>query len=272
MKVFVRGQSAYAYTGGKPFDPSLPCITFVHGALGDHGVWNLLARWFAHHGHSVLAVDLPGHMRSAGVALTSIEDQATWLMDFLATVGVRRTALIGHSMGSLIALEVASRTATTPPASVAVNHLVMVGTSVPMPVPQALLDLSRTDVNAAIDRVVGFSFSTLGAKPSFPGPGMWLRGSLRQLMRMVAARSGDPLLFHTDFAACNAYVRGLDAADAVTCKSTLVLGQHDLMTQPRGALAVAQRLKATVQTIDAGHYPMAEAPDEVLAALRHALA
>ena len=66
MRLTVNGREAYAYTGGKPFDPALPCIVFIHGALNDHSVWTLLARWFAHHGFGVLAVDLPGHMRSAG--------------------------------------------------------------------------------------------------------------------------------------------------------------------------------------------------------------
>ena len=68
MKLTVQGREAYAYTGGRPFDPALPCIVFVHGAVNDHSVWTLLSRWFAHHGHAVLAVDLPGHMRSAGPA------------------------------------------------------------------------------------------------------------------------------------------------------------------------------------------------------------
>ena len=57
MKLTVKGREAYAYTGGKPFDATLPCVVFLHGALHDHSVWTLLARWFAHHGHSVLAVD-----------------------------------------------------------------------------------------------------------------------------------------------------------------------------------------------------------------------
>ena len=72
MNLVVQGREAYAYTGGKPFDPALPCVVFVHGAMGDHGKFTLLARWFAHHGWSVLAPDLPGHMRSAGPALTSV--------------------------------------------------------------------------------------------------------------------------------------------------------------------------------------------------------
>src|SRR5204862_6739632 len=130
-------------------------------------------------------------------------------------------ALAGHSMGSLVALEAAAR------APERVTRLVMLGTCVPMPVPQALLDLGKTDVDAAIDRVVTFSFSTLAAKPSYPGPGAWLRGGSRQLMRHVQRASGDALLFFTDFAACNAYRGGLQAAARVAGPAHLVLAEDD---------------------------------------------
>jgi pimeloyl-ACP methyl ester carboxylesterase len=167
-------------------------------------------------------------------------------------------------MGSLIALESAAR------AQHRVSHLVMIGTSVPMPVPQALLDLALNDVHAAIDRVVSFSFSTLAAKPSFPGPGTWLRGCARGMMRQVVAR-GEPHLFHTEFTACNAYQGGLAAAERVTAPSLFILGQADQMTQPRGAAEIAQRLRATVHAVPSGHYPMQECPDPVLNVLRQSL-
>ena len=265
MQFTVNGRTAYAYTGGKPLDTSLPCVVFVHGALHDHTVWTLLARWFAHHGHAVLAVDLPGHMRSAGPALKRIADMADWVLDFLSAAGVRRAALAGQSMGSLVALEAAAR------APERATHLAMLGTCVPMPVPQALLDLSLVDPLAAIDRTVTFSFSTLAPKPSYPGPGVWLRGAGRALNRMVLAAQGDARLFHTDFSACNDYAQGMHAAAQVRCPATLVLGQFDQMTLPRGAQAVAQALRATVHTAPAGHNLMQEAPDLVLAALRSAL-
>ena len=265
MKLQVNGREAYAYTGGKPFDAALPCVVFAHGALNDHSVWTLLARWFANHGHAVLAVDLPGHMRSEGPALPSVEALADWLLALLDAAGVQRAALAGHSLGSLVALEAASR------APGRVTQLVMLGTCVPMPVPQVLLDLSKSDVMAAIDRVVSFSCSTLAPKPSYPGPGMWLRGAGRALMRQVMAAQPDPLLFHTDFSACNAYVHGLDAAARVTSPASLVLGVADQMTLPRNARAVATRLKAAVHTVSAGHALMQESPDPVLAALRTAL-
>jgi pimeloyl-ACP methyl ester carboxylesterase len=103
-------------------------------------------------------------------------------------------------------------------------------------------------------------------------PGTWTRGAARSLMRMVmSAQAPGSNLFVTDFGACNAYARGLDAAAAVRCPATLVLGAHDQMTLPRAARDVAERLKANVVTVTAGHFPMAEAPDPTLAAMRHAL-
>ena len=265
MKLQVQGREAYAYTGGKPFDASLPCVAFIHGAINDHGNFTLLARWFAHHGWGVLAPDLPGHMRSAGPALRSVEAMADWLLALLDAAGVKQAALAGHSLGSLAALEAAAR------APDRVTRLVMLGTAVPMPVPAVLLDLGKTDPLAAIDRVVMYSHSTLAAKPSYPGPGVWLRGGARALMRQVLAHGRDPMLFHTDFAACNAYTHGLDAAAGVRCAAHLVLGSADQMTLPRGAQAVATALKATVHSVPAGHFLMQECPDGVLNALRTAL-
>lgn len=261
MKLVVQNREVYAYTGGKAFDPALPCTVFLHGAVNDHSVWTLLARWFAHHGHAVLAVDLPGHLRSEGPVLTSVESLADWTLALLDAAGVERAALVGHSMGSLIALEVAAR------APGRVSQLAMIGTSVPMPVPQALLELALSDVQAAIDRVVMFSFSTLAAKPSFPGPGTWLRGCARGMMRQVVAH-GEKDLFHTEFSVCNRYTGGLDAAAQVKAPSLLIFGQFDQMTLPRGAAEVATRLGATVCTLPTGHYPMQECPDPVLNALR----
>jgi pimeloyl-ACP methyl ester carboxylesterase len=224
-----------------------------------------LARWFAHHGQSVLAVDLPGHMRSAGPALTRVEDMADWVLALMTAAGVSRAALAGHSLGSLIALEAAAR------APDRATRLALLGTCVPMPVPQALLDLSLSSLSAAIDRVVSFSFSTLAAKPSYPGPGVWLRGAGRSLMHQVVAHQQNQLLFHTDFSACNNYAHGLDAALQVRCPAALVLGQYDQMTAPKAATEVAQRLKAAVHTVPAGHFLMQESPDPVLNALRESL-
>ena len=257
--------TAYAYTGGRPFDASLPCVVFVHGALNDHSVWTLLARWFAHHGHAVLAVDLPGHGRSGGLPLPSIEALADWLLAALDAAGVAQAAVVGHSMGSLIALEAAARGAAR------VSRLVMVGTAYPMKVSDDLLGTSRDDPLRAIDMVNAFSHSGFAAKPSYPGPGSWLHGADRALMRRLQAAQTGVNLFHHDFGVCNAYAGGLEAAARVRCASHLVLGDRDRMTPPRQAREIEKALGAKVHSVPAGHTLMSEAPEATLAALRLAL-
>ena len=268
------GQStAYAYTGGKPFDASLPCVVFVHGALHDHSVWTLLARWCAHHGHSVLAIDLPGHGRSAGPVAASVQALGAWLIAALDAAGVQQpgqATLVGHSLGALIALESAAQA----PARIA--RLVMVGAAYPMKVSQALLDTAASAPLKAIAMVNALSISTLAAKPSYPGPGMWLHGSNRALMRRTLAgaqASGCATnLFHHDFSICDQYDQGLQAACLVSARTTMVLGRQDQMTPPKAAQTITAALKARVVMLDAGHSLMAEAPEGLLTALRGALA
>lgn len=265
MELVVVGARAYAYTGGKAFDPTLPCVVFIHGALHDHSVWTLLARWFAHHGHGVLAVDQPGHGRSTGAPLASVEALADWVLALLDAADVNRAALVGHSMGSLIALEAAAR------APERISHLVMVGTAYPMKVSEALLTTARDAPLKAIDMVNVFSHSSIAAKPSYPGPGTWLHGSNRALMRRVQAGQHATNLFHHDFNVCDAYANGLQAAPKVQCPVDFILGTRDQMTNPKQTREIAQALKSRVTNVDAGHALMAEAPDAVLAALRRAL-
>ena len=73
MYLQVNNARSYCYTGGKPFDATQPTVVLVHGVLNDHSVWILQSRYLAHHGWNVLAPDLPGHCRSAGAALASVE-------------------------------------------------------------------------------------------------------------------------------------------------------------------------------------------------------
>lgn len=266
MELTVNAQRVYAYTGGRPFDPSLPCVVLLHGALHDHSVWMLVARWFAHHGHAVLAPDLPGHARSGGLPLDSVEALGDWTLALLDAAGVAQAAFVGHSMGSLIGLEAASR------APARATRLVLVGTAYPMKVSQALLDTARDQPLAAIDMVNTYSHSTHAAKPSYPGPGMWLHGSNRALMRRVQAAQREVNLFHHDFTVCDRYAHGLEAAAQVSCPTTFVLGESDQMTSPRQTREFAAALKAKTVVLPAGHALMTEAPDALLAALRAALA
>ncbi|QGZ61144.1 alpha/beta fold hydrolase [Paraburkholderia acidisoli] len=265
MIVDVAGRPAYVYTAAHAIDAALPFAVFVHGAQHDHSVWGLQSRYFANHGYNVLAVDLPGHSRSAGPALTSIGALADWLAALLDALQAPRAFVAGHSMGSLVALEFAARHPERAQA------LALLATAFPMTVSPALLEAAREREPEAIALVNAWSHSTLAAKPSSPGPGFWLRGVNQRLMERVAAR-GAPQLFHADFAACNAYADGLASAARVRCPVRLIVGKRDAMTPPRAARALADALaqagtRVETITLDAGHALMTEQPDATLDAL-----
>ena len=267
MEVTVDGHTTYCYTGGKPFDRAKPTAVFVHGVLGDHSVWALQTRYLAHHGWNVLAVDLPGHCRSAGEAPASVEAGAAFVAALLDAAGVKRAALIGHSWGSLIVLEAAGRLMDR------VSHLVLVGTAFPMKVSAQLLEASLNDPQQAIHQINVFSRATLAPPPSALGPGTWVWGTSVALNRRVLASNPHVNVFHRGFKACDSYANGAAAIAAVTCPVLFLLGRQDQMTQPKAAVALIDMARASskqvqVEHLSLGHHQMFETPDETLLAIR----
>jgi pimeloyl-ACP methyl ester carboxylesterase len=259
MRLVVDSVQAYAATGGRDHDPARPLVVFVHGAGLDHTVWALLARWFAHRGFAVLAPDLPGHGRSDGEPLATIGAMADWTAALIEATGARRAAIMGHSMGSLVALETAARH------SEKITAIGLIGAAAAIPVARDLLAAAEADDHAAIDmlRIWGYGFRA-GIGGSL-APGLWMLGGAERLLER--ARPG--VLF-TDLRACDDYRDGLTSAAKVTVPATLVLGERDLMTPAKAGMELAAALpNARVVTLKgAGHMLMSERPDEVLAAVR----
>jgi pimeloyl-ACP methyl ester carboxylesterase len=256
----------YAYTGGKTFDAAKPTVVFLHGAQHDHSVWILQSRYLAHHGYSVLALDLPGHMRSEGPALETVEAMADRIADALRTAGVTRMIAVGHSMGSLIALELAKRMPES------VRGVALVATAFPMRVAEPLLNATREAPDEALDMINVWSHSPSIAgfdrKPSNPGPGFSNMWQNLRLMQRVQRRDGVSVL-PTDFVACSRYAAGLETAAALTCPVLFVLGSSDAMTPPRAAKSLIDACRApqVVTLHHAGHSLMAEDPDGVRTAI-----
>ena len=262
MKLTVQGNETFCYTGGKSFDAAKPTVVFIHGVLNDHSVWTLQTRYFAHHGWNVLAPDLPGHCRSAGDAPQTVEEAAAFVIALLDAAGVEQAALVGHSFGSLAALHAA---ATAPER---VSHLALVGTAFPMKVSPALLETSLNQPMKAIDMVNVLSHSMLAPPPSALGPGTWLYGSSKALMKRVLSSNTKVNVFHRGFKACDDYRGGEAAMEKVKCPVLLILGRSDSMTLPKMAQPlIAKASNAKVVTVEAGHSMMVEAPDAVLVAL-----
>lgn len=258
MELTVDGKRVFVATGGKAFKPELPSIVFIHGAGMDHTVWILQTRFFAHHGRNVLAVDLPGHGRSEGPALRSIGELADWIARFLDAARVDKAALVGHSMGALVALEAAARAPSR------IWALGLLGAAAKMPVHPDLLRAAKAGEHDAIDLIASWGFGRRAHVGGAQAPGTWMMGSGIRLIE----RGPDGVL-GTDLAACNDYLVALDSAAKVTCPVLLILGEIDRMTPPSGARELAGRFpdSRTVVVPGAGHLMMIEQPDHTLDAL-----
>jgi pimeloyl-ACP methyl ester carboxylesterase len=259
MRLLVDGTEIYAGTGGREFDRKLPLVAFLHGAGLDHSVWALLARWFAHRGCAVLAPDLPGHGRSQGAPLGSIPAMADWTAALINASGAGTATVIGHSMGSLIALEAAARHPDL------VQAIGLIGAAAAIPVAPQLLAAAQINAHAAIDMICIWGYGYRAGIGGSLAPGLWMRGGAERLLERV--RAG--VLF-ADLSACNNYQDGASSAAAVNVPAILVLGERDLMTPLKAGRELARSLaNARVVVLrGAGHMLMSERPDEVLEALR----
>lgn len=253
----------HVYTGGRAFDPALPVIVLIHGAGHDHSVWNHQARHLAHHGFAVLAPDLPGHGRSGGLPLPSIEALAGWIETLLDLTGVARAALAGHSMGSLVALQAAANLPDR------IDRLLLLGSVAPMPVAPPLLDAALNQRDAAHRMINQWSYAPRGQLGTSPNPGISLVALNQRLMERQR-----PGVLANDLAACNAYQGGIEAAAQMRVPTVLICGERDQMT-PRKAVKPLQDAfvhtpggAPMIMIEHAGHAMMAESPDAVSDAMR----
>ena len=259
MELVVDGRRVFAATGGRPFDASLPAVVFIHGAGMDHTVWQLQARYFAHHGRSVLVLDLPGHGRSEGPALGSVGAAADWLLGVLDGVAVESAALVGHSMGALVVLETAAR------APARIERAALLGAAARLAVHPGLLAAARSGERLANELITAWGYGRSAHLGGHRAPGLWMLGG------GLALLEGEPAgALAADLAACDAYQGALEAAARVRCPVLLLLGRADRMTPPKAAEPLAAGLRDCRMVVldHAGHMMMIERPDETLDALR----
>jgi pimeloyl-ACP methyl ester carboxylesterase len=183
---------------------------------------------------------------------------ADWVAAFIEAACVERAHVVGHSMGSLVALETAIRH----PARVA--SLALLGASAPMPVGEAFLAAAKDDSPAAFDMQTAWGHARHVALATSAIPGLALAGAGRQLV----ARSGAGVQY-ADLAACHAWAPSPEAIRALAVPTLVVAGQRDQMTPRKAGQALAREIPgARFVALDTGHAMMSEAPREVLAALR----
>lgn len=259
MRINVDGRAVFATTGGAPFDPAKPAVVFLHGAGFDRTTWRLQTRFFAHHDRAVLAVDFPGHGWSDGPALSSIAAMADWTAKLIEAAGLKEAALVGHSMGALVALDTAARHLAR------VRALGLCGVATEMSVHPEMIESAKSGTLKVQELMTFWGIGNALHKGGMVSPGLWLRAE--SLAVLSAAKPG---VIHSDLAACNAYKDALARAPDVKCPTVLVLGDGDLMTPAAKAkpLAAAITGSKTVVIANSGHFMMVERPDETLEALK----
>lgn len=258
MNLEVEGRRVFAYTAAHALEPAKPTVVLLHGAGLDHSWFGLQSRYFGYHGRNVLSLDFPAHGRSEGPPLASVEAMADWVFAVLDAAKLDTASLVGHSMGSLVALEAAARRPQR------VERIALLGTAYPMKVSEAFLEAARRNERAAWDMETIWGHAPRVPLGGNPNPGMWMYGdTLARLARLA------PGVLHAALKACNDYAGGLEAAAKVKCPALFILGSRDQMTPPRAAQSLVQAIPhATVVSLEAsGHSLMAEAPDATLDAL-----
>ncbi len=251
MIVSVEGIEVHASTGGVASTVVEPVVMLIHGAGMDSTVWQLQTRYLAYRGIRALAVDLPGHGRSGGEALGSVEEMADWLVRFLDAAGVTQAHMVGHSMGSFIALEMANRHADR------TCSITLCGTSTSMAVHPDLLGAATNDLEHASALMAAWGHARPAHIGLNPTPGMWMLGGARALVELSR-----PGVLATDFRACMAYANAVLAAAAAVCPATVIIGLGDKMTPPKGGRLIAAALRhvTVMELADVGHSMMIESP------------
>lgn len=93
------------YSENPSNQPGRPAIILLHGAGASHLTWPPLMRRLP--GWRIIALDLPAHGRSEGPSCRSVADLAARVLDMLVEKGVFQAALVGHSLGGAVALQLA---------------------------------------------------------------------------------------------------------------------------------------------------------------------
>ena len=216
----------FVSTGGMDFDKKKPSILLMHGSGLSHIVWSLHEQFYVSQGFNVLSVDIPGHGNSEGPSLKSIEEISDWIRSLMRNLDILKITIIGHSQGSLIGIDFASRYPDL------ISKLVLVAGSYKMPVNQDLIDLAEAGDEKAILLMMKWGYE--GSKAFIGGnPVKKIIKSSRDIIEVLAV----------DLNACNNYKNGEESLQKINCSTLCIFGDLDKMVPVKAGTKMSERIK-----------------------------
>jgi pimeloyl-ACP methyl ester carboxylesterase len=227
-----------------------PPLVFLHGAGGSRLHWPPSLRRLS--GFRVLAPDLPGHGDSPEDGASSVGDHEGAIRAWLRKLGIRRAHVVGHSMGSAVAMSLALE------APECVEALMLVGSGSRLRVNPALLaGLADPGTRSeTIEQILRWSFSRQ-APPR-----------LIDLVRRRMMETGPGVLLR-DFQACHGFDVSARLGE-IAAPTLIVTGADDRMTPPALGEALAEGIPRARRVVveAAGHMVMLEKPEVLEKELR----
>ena len=228
----------FVSTGGIDFDKEKPSILLMHGSGLTHIVWSLHEQFYASQGFNVLSVDLPGHGNSEGPSLESIEKISNWVKSLINVLGIKKIIIIGHSQGSLIGIDFASRYPDL------ISSLVLVAGTYKMPVNQDLIDYAEAGDEKAVLLMMKWGYE--GSKAFIGGnPVKKIINSSRDIREILAV----------DLNACNNYKDGKESLKKINCPTLCIFGDLDKMVPLKVGHKMASMIKNSEKKVinNCGH-------------------
>ena len=208
------------------FDKKKPSILLMHGSGLSHIVWSLHEQFYVSQGFNVLSVDIPGHGNSEGPSLKSIEEISDWIRSLMRTLDILKITIIGHSQGSLVGIDFASRYPDL------ISKLVLVAGSYKMPVNQDLIDLAEAGDEKAI---------LLMMKWGYEGSKAFIGGN--PVKKIIKSSRDSIEILAVDLNACNNYKNGEKSLEKINCSTLCIFGDLDKMVPVKAGTKMSERIK-----------------------------